>query len=97
MVPLVADWRDVADLNFENLDLHAAMLDAMKYWVQEANIDGYRCDYAGGVPTYFWETARATLDTIKPVFMLAENQDNLGLLEYAFDCNYGWTMHHNMN
>ena len=29
--------------------------------------------------------------------MLAEDQDHLDLLNYAFDCNYGWTMHHYMN
>lgn len=97
VVPPVADWSDVADLNYENPDLRAAMLDAMEYWVAEADIDGYRCDYAGGVPTDFWEEARAALDQIKPVFMLAEDQDHLDLLDKAFDCNYGWTMHHYMN
>jgi len=77
--------------------MRAAMIDAMDYWVAEADIDGYRCDYAGGVPTDFWEEARASLDEIKPVFMLAEDQDHLDLLNMAFDCNYGWTMHHYMN
>lgn len=97
IVPPVADWSDVADLNYESPGLRAAMIDAMKYWVSEANIDGYRCDYAGGVPTDFWESARASVDSIKPVFMLAEDQDHLDLLNKAFDCNYGWTMHHYMN
>ena len=97
IIPPVADWSDVADLNYDNLEMRAAMLDAMKYWVAEADIDGYRCDYAGGVPTDFWEDARASLDSIKPVFMLAEDQDHLALLNKAFDCNYGWTMHHYMN
>ncbi len=93
----VPDWSDVADLNYNNPDMRAAMLDALKYWVSEAGIDGYRCDYAGGVPTDFWEEARASLDSIKPVFMLAEDQDHLDLLNKAFNCNYGWTMHHYMN
>ena len=97
IIPPVPDWSDVADLNYNNPGLRTAMLDALKYWVSEANIDGYRCDYAGGVPTDFWESARASLDSIKPVFMLAEDQDNLDLLNKAFDCNYGWTMHHYMN
>ncbi len=97
VLPPNPDWSDVADLNYDNPGLRAAMLDAMKYWVKEADIDGYRCDYAGGVPTDFWENARTSLDSIKPVFMLAEDQDNLDLLNYAFDCNYGWTMHHYMN
>ena len=97
IVPPVADWSDVADLNYDNPGLRAAMIDAMKYWVRDADIDGYRCDYAGGVPTDFWESARVSLDSIKPVFMLAEDQDHLDLLNKAFECNYGWTMHHYMN
>ena len=97
VIPPVPDWSDVADLNYDNPDMRTAMLDALKFWVAEADIDGYRCDYAGGVPTGFWEEARAELDKIKPVFMLAEDQDQLGLLENAFHCNYGWTFHHYMN
>jgi len=97
IIPPVADWSDVADLNYDNFEMRAAMLDAMKFWVADAGIDGYRCDYAGGVPTDFWETARVALDSIKPVFMLAENEDALDLLDKAFECNYGWTVHHLMN
>ena len=66
----VPDWTDVADLNYNNPNMRAAMIDAMKYWVKEANIDGYRCDVAGSVPVDFWNQARAELDAIKPVFML---------------------------
>ena len=97
VVPPVADWEDVADLNYDNQDMRAAMIDALDYWVTETDIDGYRCDYAGGVPTDFWEEARASLEEIKPVFMLAEDQDHLDLLNKAFNCNYGWTMYHDMN
>ncbi|WP_167610955.1 alpha-amylase family glycosyl hydrolase [Maribellus sediminis] len=97
VLPPNPDWSDVADLNYDNEEMRAAMIDAMEYWVAEADIDGYRCDYAGGVPTDFWEEARASLDEIKPVFMQAEDQDHLDLLNMAFDCNYGWTMHHYMN
>lgn len=97
VIPPVADWSDVADLNYENQDLRKAMLDALKFWVREADIDGYRCDFAGGVPTDFWETARLSLDSIKPVIMLAENQDQMNLLNKAFNLNYGWSFHHLMN
>lgn len=97
VIPPVADWSDVADLNYENAGMRNAMADAMEFWVAEAGIDGYRCDYAGGAPTDFWEAARKELDKIKPVFMLAEDQDHLDLLKNAFDCNYSWTFHHYMN
>ena len=97
VIPPNPDWHDVADLNYDNHAMRRAMLDAMKFWVKEFNIDGYRCDYAGGVPTDFWETARLALDSIKPVFMLDENQDQMDLLYKAFNMNYGWSFHHLMN
>jgi 1,4-alpha-glucan branching enzyme len=75
------------------MDMRAAMTDAMKYWVKEADIDGFRCDVAGEVPVDFWENARMEIEKIKPVFMLAENEDKPELLKNAFDANYGWTMH----
>lgn len=40
----------MADLNFSNRDMRDAMIDAMKYWVTEVGVNGYRCDYAEGVP-----------------------------------------------
>ncbi len=55
-------WNDVARLNYENADMRSAMIDAMKYWVTEADIDGFRCDYAGGVPRDFWERAGGELN-----------------------------------
>jgi glycosidase len=97
VIPPVKDWSDTADLNYSNQGMRNAMLDALKFWVKDANIDGYRCDFAGGVPTDFWENARLSLDSIKPVFMLAENQDQMDLLNKAFNSNYGWTFHHLMN
>ena len=46
--PQEQPWADVADLNFDNETMQQAMIDAMKYWVTEIGIDGYRCDYAEG-------------------------------------------------
>lgn len=97
VIPPVADWSDVADLNYDNQPMRQAMLDALKFWVREADVDGFRCDYAGGVPTEFWEKARLSLDSIKPVLMLGENQDQMDLLNKAFNLNYGWAFHHLMN
>jgi glycosidase len=68
------------------------MIDALLFWVREASIDGYRCDVAGLVPTPFWEQARAALDRIKPVFMLAE-WSNPELHKKAFDMTYGWDLY----
>ncbi|MBN1767319.1 MAG: alpha-amylase [Prolixibacteraceae bacterium] len=97
IVSPVEDWSDVADLNYDNTQMRAAMIDAMQYWVSEADIDGYRCDVAGMVPVDFWNEARAALDSIKPVFMLAEDESEAELLHKAFNMNYGWEFHHIMN
>jgi len=90
------DWSDVADLNYDNKELWTGMLDALKYWVEETDIDGYRCDVAGMVPLEFWDTARAELDKIKPVFMLAEAEEQPHHTR-AFDMSYAWELHHILN
>ena len=91
--PPVDDWSDVIDLNYDNTEMRAAMIDALEYWVRDFNIDGYRCDVAGMVPTDFWVDARKALDEIKPVFMLAEDGEP-ELLYRAFDMNYAWEYAH---
>ncbi|MGB5288868.1 MAG: alpha-amylase family glycosyl hydrolase [Ignavibacteriaceae bacterium] len=89
------DWTDVADLNFDNKELWSEMIDALKFWVEECDIDGYRCDVAGMIPTEFWIDARIELEKIKNIFMLAEwdTPD----LHYAFDMTYDWNLHHILN
>lgn len=95
-VPPVPDWSDVIDFDYENKELWEYMIGALKFWVEEYNIDGYRCDVAGMVPTEFWNKARKELDAIKPIFMLAE-WESPELHEYAFDMTYAWDLHHLMN
>jgi glycosidase len=97
VIPPGTNWQDVADLNYGNADMQAAMMDAMKYWVKEFDIDGYRADYASGVPTAFWESARGELEKIKPVYMLAEDDTQIKLLRHAFNSNYGWELYNLMN
>ncbi|MGQ1889046.1 alpha-amylase family glycosyl hydrolase [Thermophagus sp. OGC60D27] len=97
IIPPVEDWTDVADLDYSNAQLREAMIDAMAYWVKEADIDGFRCDVAGMVPVDFWEAAREALENIKPVWMLAEDEAEINLLNNAFNANYGWEFHHIMN
>ena len=89
-------WADVAQLNYKNKALRAAMINAMLYWVKNFNIDGFRCDYAVGVPLNFWLEARAALEKVKPVFMLAEG-DNPSYTVKAFNMDYNWRLLHTMN
>jgi len=89
------DWTDVVKFDFNNQELRAYMTDAMKFWITEYDIDGFRCDVAGEVPMDFWDNARTELDKIKPVFMLAEAEGPQ--FHTAFDMTYGWEFHHIMN
>lgn len=81
-------WVDVIDLNYEVPELRRGMINAMKYWVTEFNIDGFRCDMARTVPIDFWVEARGECDDLKELFWLAECEI-LGYHE-AFDLTYGW-------
>ncbi|MBB3777095.1 glycosidase [Erythromicrobium ramosum] len=89
MSPAGTDWSDVADFDYRQPGLRQYMTESLVYWVREFGIDGYRADVAGYVPTDFWETARAELDKVKPVFMLAEWEQR-DLHARAFDATYGW-------
>ncbi len=96
MPPKGTDWSDVIDLNYDNKDLRKEMMSCLKFWIDSSNIDGYRCDVAGWVPTDFWNNVRTKLDSIKPVFMLAE-AEQADLQYKAFDASYGWEFHQLMN
>ena len=89
IVPPNPDWTDVADLNYSQPGLRRYMSDMMNYWVRDIGVDGFRCDVAELVPTDFWESARAALDSIKPVMMLAEGAYPPHHRK-AFDASYGW-------
>ncbi len=87
------DWFDIAALNYGNQQLRRYMTDMLKYWLREFDLDGFRCDVAGEVPTDFWENARVELERIKPdMFMLAEAHKP-ELLVKAFDLDYSWPLH----
>jgi glycosidase len=90
------DWTDVAKLDYKNQDMRKAMIESLKFWLTNADIDGFRCDVAGEVPTDFWATARKELDAVKPIMMLAE-AEKAELLADAFDLDYGWEFMHLMN
>ncbi len=84
------DWTDTYKLDYSNPATCQAMADVLKFWITEADIDGYRCDVAGEVPTFFWEGVIPELNAIKPVFMLAE-ASKPELLN-SFNADYAWPM-----
>lgn len=88
--PAGMGWNDVADLNFDSKALRTNMIEAMKYWIEEADIDGFRCDYADGVPSDFWTEAIKAIRSVKEdAVMLAEASD-ADLYNCGFDMLYGW-------
>lgn len=93
-------WNDVADLNFDNMDMQEEMIKAMEYWVKEHNIDGYRLDAAHSCPPSFWRKSIDRVNRIKKVLMLAESDGyhtgGFELIE-LFDMSYNWSGHHVLN
>lgn len=86
------DWSDVIDLDWSKPGVREHVGKAMEYWVRDFAIDGFRADVAGYVPLDFWETERARLDRIRPVFMIAEWKSS-ELTRRAFDGVYAWDWH----
>ena len=93
-------WTDVADLNFDNMNMQNEMIEAMEYWVKEHDIDGYRLDAAHSCPASFWKKSIERLKKIKNVLMLAESDGyhtgGFELIE-LFDMSYNWSGHHVLN
>ena len=93
-------WTDVADLNFDNMEMQNEMIEAMEYWVKEHEIDGYRLDAAHSCPASFWKKSIERLKKIKNVLMLAESDGyhtgGFELIE-LFDMSYNWSGHHVLN
>ncbi len=89
--PPGTNWMDVADLNFNNTEMRLNMIDAMKFWAYEANVDGFRCDYADGVPFDFWKQAIDSLHSIENrKFVLFAEGTRSDHFQAGFDLNFGW-------
>ena len=89
--PANTGWLDVADLNFDNAEMRLAMIDAMKYWVTEVGIDGFRCDAADFVPFDFWKQCCDSLRAIPDhkLLLLAEGKRK-DHFDAGFEMNYAW-------
>jgi len=83
-------YTDVAALNYNNTSMRQAMISAMKYWVLEANIDGYRCDFADNIPDDFWSQAIDTLQTMKHKLVLLAEGSKTSHFASGFQMIYGW-------
>jgi len=91
-------YGDVYQLDYSKETTQVAMIDAMTYWVDNADIDGFRCDYISSstIPTSFWTRAIEALKTHKEgktIYMLGEGDmaNSLPhLLGCGWDYDYAW-------
>jgi glycosidase len=90
--PPGTNWTDVADLNYQNTAMREAMEDAILYWIYQANVDGFRCDHADGVPFDFWQSIWSKVRSIPGrrfvLFAEGSRQDHFAA---DFDLNFSWT------
>lgn len=93
------NYGDVYQLNYNNVGLVEAMNDCLKYWIDEADIDGYRCDYISSrdIPVSYWQNTIPMLKNYKSgkeIVMLGESDftdpNNVRLQSAGFDYDYAW-------
>ena len=90
-------WDDTAKLDYTNRAVWQGQIDAMRFWLAEHGVDGFRCDMAMLVPIEFWQEAARRLRAVKPdLFLLAEAEEDY-LFDRAFDASYAWRLYHLMN
>ena len=90
-------WTDVAALNYADPELSKYMTEMYVYWLKTFNLDGFRCDDAGDVPTSFWDRLGATLRTIRPDVLLLAEASQPELLAQAFNIDYAWPLLDTLN
>ncbi|MDY0930841.1 alpha-amylase family glycosyl hydrolase [Chryseobacterium sp. CFBP8996] len=92
---IASGMDDIIELDYENQEMRKAMIDAMKFWIEETDIDGFRCDLASWVTVDFWKEARPEVEKTKPLFWIGEF-DELESPEYGnvFDASYSWKWMH---
>ncbi len=91
-------YGDVYQLDYSKEATQLAMIEAMEYWVDQADIDGFRCDYISSntIPTSFWTRAIKALKEFKPgktITMLGEGDmanSVQRLLVCGWDYDYAW-------
>ncbi|MDD5695429.1 MAG: alpha-amylase family glycosyl hydrolase, partial [Bacteroidales bacterium] len=95
--PAGTNWQDVADLNYDNAQMRLAMIEAMEYWVNVADIDGFRCDAADFIPFDFWQQAlmALTADLDKSLILLAEGA-RYDHFTAGFQMNYSWDFYNKL-
>jgi len=91
--PPGTNWSDVIELDYSEQCLRDYMIDAMKFWALDMDVDGFRCDAVESVPVDFWEEAIAALRTAKAGLFLLAEADGPQWHQAGFDATYGWGLY----
>lgn len=89
-ISIANGWTDVAQLDYSEPSTGEAMQEAMMYWVENGKIDGFRCDYAEGVPHEFWQAFIAKARASRPDFMMLGETSDADFYDDGFDMIYDW-------
>ncbi len=93
------NYGDVYQLDYSNADLCKAMTDCLKFWIDQTDIDGYRCDYISSsyIPASYWQTTIPEIKNYKrgkTITFLGEANivdDATRLKTVGFDYDYAWS------
>lgn len=88
------DWTDTRKIDFTNTVVADSMIAAMKFWITETGIDGYRCDHAQGQGKDFWKRTNAELRALKKNILMLAEADDEWIYEAGFDMSYAWRFFH---
>lgn len=92
-------YNDVYQLDYSNSKLQQAMTECLKYWIDQTDIDGFRCDMvsSNGIPASYWENAIPLIKSYKQskrITFLGEgdfsNNSQARLRNVGFDYDYAW-------
>lgn len=88
-------WKDVIFFDYDNNPAaREAMSDAMIYWMTEAGIDGFRCDYAEGLTDSVWSLIIQDIRAVNPEAIMLAETGRYELYESGFDWLYSWDYLH---
>lgn len=93
ILPPNQNWKDVAQLNYNNPEVATAMSQAIEYWVTTADVDGFRFDYADSpqIPSSFWTSLAKDLKAMKSDILLLAESSNYSFYSYGYDMIYDWS------
>jgi len=89
-------WNELPNLNYSNPEVRKWMTEAIKYWIKNYDIDGYRFDAIWGVTArypQFTKDLRIALKSLKPeLLLLAEDKAAQSqVFDQRFDVAFDWT------